>query len=161
MNQDLPTARRAFTEAIRRETTGTDVPRYLAVLESLLAWSAKRADRLTLQPGARDDTLRFVRAGTREVFWSAQVARADAPRLEIHLAAGRPWNAERRADAMRTLNAHSRNVLVEGERLRIGFGALKNAAALAAVLELMDRLLEAPAAPAEPATQAEPAERTG
>jgi hypothetical protein len=42
---------------------------------------------------------------------------------------------------MQTLNAHSRAALVEGDRLRIGFGALKNAAAQAAVLALMDQLL--------------------
>jgi hypothetical protein len=42
---------------------------------------------------------------------------------------------------METLNAHSRAVLVEGDRLRIGFGALKNAAAQAAVLALMEELL--------------------
>ena len=33
-------------------------------------------------------------------------------------------------------------LLEEGNRLRIGFGALKNAAALAAVLALLERLLE-------------------
>jgi hypothetical protein len=42
---------------------------------------------------------------------------------------------------LETLNAHSRAVLVEGDRLRIGFGALKNAAAQSAVLRLMERLL--------------------
>jgi hypothetical protein len=157
MIQDLPTARRAFTEALKRQTPGTDLPRYLVVLDALLAWTAERADRLVLRPAKRDDSLRFARAGTQEVFWSAQVMRDDAPKLEIHLAAGRPLSAEDRADAMKTLNAHSRDVLVEGDRLRIGFGALKNAAARAEVLALMDRLLVSPAARAE-AAQAEAAQ---
>jgi hypothetical protein len=49
---------------------------------------------------------------------------------------------------METLNAHSREVLVEGDRLRIGFGALKNATGRASVLALMDRLLAGAARPA-------------
>lgn len=139
-------APRAFTDALRRETTGTDLPRYLAVLEALVAWTAKHANDLAPRAGARADTLRYARVETEEPFWSAQVRRADAPTLEIHLPKGRPLSAEDRADALHTLNAHSRGVLVEGDRLRIGFGALKNAAALAAVLALMERLLVAPAA---------------
>ena len=133
----------AFIDAMRRGTPGTDLPRYTAVLDALLAWSAARANRLTFRPdGKRTDVIRFERAKTKDVFWSAQVSRADGPKLEIHLAAGRPLSAEDRDEAMRTLNAHSRKVLVKGDRLRIGFGALKNAAALAAVLALLDRLLE-------------------
>ena len=161
MNQDLPTARHAFTEALARQTSGTDRARYLAVLESLLAWTAKRADRLVLHPAKREDTLRFARAGTQDTFWSAQVMRSDAPRLEIHLAAGRPLSAEDRADAMQTLNAHTRELLVEGDRLRIGFGALKNAAALAAVLALMERLLVDPATRQERAQQGHEAQAAG
>ena len=42
-----------------------------------------------------------------------------------------------------TLNAHTREELEYGDRLRISFGALKNATARAAILELMDRLLAA------------------
>jgi hypothetical protein len=38
-------------------------------------------------------------------------------------------------------------VLVDGDRLRIGFGALKNAAAQAAVLKLMEQLLSRDSAP--------------
>jgi hypothetical protein len=50
---------------------------------------------------------------------------------------------------METLNANSRQVLVEGDRLRIGFGALKNPAAREAVLALMERLLVGAGQPAE------------
>jgi hypothetical protein len=152
MSEKPSATHQAFVAAMQRGTPGTDLPRYVAVLDALLAWSAARANRLTLRPdGKRTDVIRFVRAGTKEVFWSAQVSRADGPKLEIHLAAGRPMSAEDRDKTMRTLNAHSRNVLVTGDRLRIGFGALKNAAALAAVLALMDRLLEDPSPSATPA----------
>ena len=151
MDQSLSAARQAFVAAMQRETSGSDLPRYVAVLDSLLAWSAARSDRLTFRPGGkRADVIRFDRAKSKEALWSAQVARADAPKLEIHLAAARPMSAADRASTMEVLNAQSREVLVEGDRLRIGFGALKNATALSAVLEVMDRLLADPAPPAEP-----------
>ena len=149
MSRTLPEARQAFIAAMQRDTPGTDLPRYVAVLDALIAWSAERADRLTFRAGeTRSDVIRFARAGTKEVLWSAQLARGGAPKLEIHLAAGRPMSAEDRATAMATLNAHSREVLAEGDRLRIGFGALKNAAALQAVLAMMAGLLEDSGSPA-------------
>ena len=55
-----------------------------------------------------------------------------------------------RETVLQTLNAHSREVLVEGDRLRIGFGALKNAAAQTAVLALMEQLLTREGRPAAP-----------
>ena len=42
---------------------------------------------------------------------------------------------------METLNAYSREALSETDRLRIGFGALKNGAALAAVTSLLGETL--------------------
>ncbi len=152
MTEERSAAQQAFVAAMQRHTPGTDLPRYVAVLDALLAWSAARTDRLRFLPGGkRKDVIRFERAKTKEVFWSALVTRTEGPKLEIHLAAGRPLSAEDRAETMRTLNLHSRNVLVEGNRLRIGFGALKNAAALAAVLALMERLLEDAGHPSTPA----------
>jgi hypothetical protein len=142
MNPELSDAREAFVAAMKRDTPGTDLPRYTAVLDSLLDWSAKRRELLRFRPGgARTDVLRFERAKTKEVLWSAQIVRRDSPNLEIHLAAGRPLSAEDRARTLETLNAHSRDLLEEGDRLRIRFGALKNAAALAAVLALLEQLL--------------------
>jgi len=142
MDQELSNARQAFAAAMQRETPGTDFPRYTAVLDALLKWTAARADRLTFRAGTRADVLRFERAKTKEVFWSAQVVRRESPNLEIHLAAARPLSAEDRAHTIEVLNAHSRDVLEAGDRLRVRFGALKNAAALAAVLALLDRLLQ-------------------
>ena len=145
MSRTLPEARQAFVAAMQRDTPGTDLPRYVAVLDALIAWSAARADRLTFRTTEkRADVIRFVRTATKEVLWSVQLARGGAPKLEIHLAAARPLSADDRAATLATLNAHSREVLTEGDRLRIGFGALKNAAALEAVLATLGRLLEDP-----------------
>ena len=52
-------------------------------------------------------------------------------------------SAETRAKVVETLNAHARLALTEDDRLRIGFGALKNANALAAVTTLLGELLTA------------------
>ena len=153
MSRTLPLARDAFVAAIARDTADTELPRLVAVLDALLGWSAARADRLAFRADeGRTDVLRFDRTGAetraKAVFWSAQVTRGVGPRLEVHAPPGRPMGAEERAAVMATLNTHSREALVEGDRLRIGFGALKNDAARAAVLTLMDQLLTAGARPA-------------
>jgi hypothetical protein len=149
MSRTLPAAREALVAAITRDMPGTDLPRYVAVLDALLAWSAARPALLEFRAGeGRKDVVSFARVGTNAVFWSVQVTRGVGPKLEIHTPSGRPLSAEERARVLETLNAHSRAVLVEGERLRIGFGALKNAAAQSAVLALMDALLAGDARPA-------------
>ena len=73
------------------------------------------------------------------------MARGDAPKLEIYAS-----GPEARAKILATLNAHTRVQLVEKDRLRIGFGALKNGAALDAVMDLLGELAttSAPAASA-------------
>jgi hypothetical protein len=154
----LPLAREAFLAAARRDTPGTDLPRYAAVLDALLAWSATRPGRLTFrtEPTAAAD-LRFGPANGAGVLWAARPTRGGAPTLEI-APGGASLSGEARARAVATLNAHSRAVLAPGDRLRIGFGALKNAAALAAVLALLDDLLGPPdGAPTAGAAAAPPA----
>ncbi len=145
MSRTLPAAREAFVAAITRDTPGPDLPRLVAVLDALIAWSVARLGLLEFRGGeGRKDVVSFARAGaagTKAVFWSAQVTRGVGPRLELHLPSATALDDARRAGVMETLNAHSRAVLVEGDRLRIGFGALKNAAAQAAVLALMEELL--------------------
>ena len=142
MSRTLAAAREAFVAEMARDTPGTDLPRYVAVLDALFAWSAARPALLQLREAEkRRDVVRFERAGTKVVFWSVQTARDAAPRLEIHVPSGQPLGGEDRATVLQTLNAHSRDLLVEGDRLRIGFGALKNVAAQHAVLTLMERLL--------------------
>jgi hypothetical protein len=150
MSRTLPLARQAFAAVIQRDTPGTDLPRFVAVLDALIAWSVARPGLLAFRADeGRKDVLSFERAGSKMVFWSAQVTRGTGPRLEIHAPTGRALRAEERATVMQTLNAYSREVLVEGDRLRIGFGALKNPAALAAVLALMEQLLAGAGQPAE------------
>jgi hypothetical protein len=142
MSRTLPAAREAFVTAIARDTPGTDLPRLVAVLDALLAWSAARPTLLEFRSDdSRNDVLAFFLAGTKVVFWSATASRGAAPTLELYPPAGRSLTPADRTLAMQTLNAHARGVLAEGDRLRIGFGALKNDAARAAVLELMTQLL--------------------
>ncbi len=140
----LPLARDAFVVAIQRDTPGSDLPRLVAILDALLAWSAARPSRVAFRA---DDgpagTLSFARAGESGVFWAVRHTRGGAPTLELAPPAGRWLTDAGRAHALATLNAHSREVRADGDRLRIGFGALKNAAALAAVLALLDALLDA------------------
>ncbi len=140
----LPRAREAFVAAVRRDTPGTDLPRYVAVLDALLAWTAARPSELAFRADTGpDDGISFGRVAAKGVLWSVRPVRGDAPTLEIAPPAGAALTAGGRAQAMATLNANSRAVLADGDRLRIGFGALKNAAALAAVLALLDDLLAA------------------
>ncbi len=151
MSRTLPSAREAFVAAIARDMPGTDLPRFVAVLDALIDWSVARPASLEFRAGeGRKDVLSFARVGSKAVFWSAQVTRGVGPKLEIHTPSGQPLSADERARVLQTLNAHSRAVLVEGDRLRIGFGALKNAAAQQAVLELMEQLLAGDSQPAEP-----------
>lgn len=150
MSRTLPSARQAFVAAMTRDTPGTDLPRYVAVLDALIAWSVARPASLEFRAGeGRKDVVSFSSVGSQAVFWSAQVTRGVGPKLEIHTPSGQPLSAEERARVLETLNAHSRAVLVEGDRLRIGFGALKNVAAHRAVLALMEQLLAGNGRPAE------------
>jgi hypothetical protein len=150
MSRTLPLAHQAFVAAMQRDKPGTDLPRFVAVLDALIAWSVARPGLLTFRADeGRKDVVSFDRAGSKAVFWSAQVTRGTGPRLEIHAPSGRALTAEERTTVMETLNANSRQVLVEGDRLRIGFGALKNPAARAAVLALMEQLLPSKERPAE------------
>lgn len=145
----LPLARAAFLEAVRRDTPGTDLPRYQAVLDALLAWSAARPARLRFRadPGPAG-VLRFASPATDAVVWTARPVRGGAPMLELATPAGSGGGTPTAADRARaaaataTLNAHANVVLADADRLRISFGALKNAAALAAVLALVDDLLD-------------------
>ena len=147
--RSLSLAREAFIAAIQRDTPGTDLPRLVAVLDALLAWSAQRPELLAFRAAGRvRDGIDFERVRDNRVAWSARIARGRAPTLEIASSAEGSLSDERRAHAIATLNAHSREIRVAGDRLRIGFGALKNADALAAVLALLDTLLDADAPPA-------------
>jgi hypothetical protein len=149
MAKTLQLARQGFVAAIKRDTSSTELPRLVAVLDALIAWSAARPAVLAFRPddGAHD-TVAFELVGSKVVLWSVRLTRGDGPKLEIYPPTGRALTAEERTKVMNTLNEHSREVLIEGDRLRISFGALKNVAARTAVLALMDELLAPKAASA-------------
>ena len=153
MTRTLADARAAFVAAIKQDTPGPDLPRLTAVLDALIAWSAARPQLLSFKPSSgRAATVGFERVGAKAPFWSAQVTRGTGAKLEIHGKVGEALSDTERATVIETLNQHSSGVLVDGDRLRIGFGALKNAAAQAAVLALMERLLARDSTPPKATT---------
>ena len=143
MSRTLPVARDVFVTAMKRETTGTELARLVAVLDALIKWSVARPQKLAFQDDSAPGVLAFQCVDSKEVCWSARTTRGDAPKLEIYPPSGRSLSAETRAKVVETLNAHARQALTENDRLRIGFGALKNANALAAVTTLLGELLTA------------------
>lgn len=149
MSRTLEAARQHVVAAIQRDTPGSDLPRLVGVLDALIAWSVARPDQLAFRTDeGRSEVISFGLVGTKVVFWSAQVTRGAGPKLEIYPPSGRSLSAEERTMVLETLNAHSREVLTDEHRLRIGFGALKNDAARAAVLALMEHLLTTSPQPA-------------
>lgn len=137
----LPGARQALVAAICRDTPRTESQRLIGVLDALINWSAARPNDLVFRADGASDHLSFLRAGSRVVLWSARVTRGRGGRLEICPPTGRCLDAADRATVLQTLNAHARERLVDGDRLRIGFAALKNSEARAAVLAMMEQLL--------------------
>ena len=142
MSRTLPAAREAFVAAMKRETTGTELSRLVAVLDALIKWSVARPNALSFH---NDDSaagvLAFECVDSKALCWSARTTRGAAPQLEIYPSSARTLSPEARAKVMETLNAHSRQTLSETDRLRIGFGALKNTAALSAVTNLLGEVL--------------------
>ena len=138
----LALARRAFIDAVKRATTQTERTPMLDVLDAFIRWSLERPTRLRFRADdARRDVVSFTRTGSGVLFWSARPGREELPRIELLPTARRLLPAEELDAALATLNAHSRQPVAPGQALRIGFGALKNAAARAAVLARMDQLL--------------------
>jgi hypothetical protein len=149
MNQTLTDFRQTFTATIGRDTSRTELPRHLLVLDALLAWSAGRRQLAPRASGSRADAVSFDHVDAKFTFCAVRVTRSAGATLEICPPTGKTLNAEERERVMSTLNGHSRGEpLVAGDRLRIGFGALKNVAAREAVLALMDDLLARDARPA-------------
>ena len=142
MSRTLPAAREAFVAAMKRETSGAELARLVGVLDALIKWSVARPQALAFHS---DDSaagvLAFQCVDSKALCWAARTTRGAAPMLEIYPSSARTLSAESRAKVMETLNAHSRQALTETDRLRIGFGALKNSAALAAVTTLLGEVL--------------------
>jgi hypothetical protein len=126
---------------MKRDTTGAELSRLVAVLDALIKWSVARPQALSFQDGTAAGVLAFECVESKEVCWSARVTRGDAPKLEIYPPTGRSLSPETRAKVVETINAYARTGLNADDRLRIGFGTLKNANALAAVTALLDELL--------------------
>ena len=140
MQQNLATARDAFVASMKRETTGPELMRLVAVLDDLIKWSVARPKALSVRTDGASTVFGVQLAGSHTLFWAARVPRGDAPTLEIYPPTGRTLSAEMREKVKETLNANSRHATADERGLRIGFGALKNATARQAVLAQLDEL---------------------
>ena len=144
MARTLPAAREAFVASMKRETSGTELTRLVAVLDALIKWSVARPQALSFNDGeSPSGTLSFHCAGSKTLCWSARVTRGDAPRLDLYPPTARSLSPETRARLIETLNAHSREQLATEDRPRIGFGALKNGAAFQALTTALGDILAA------------------
>jgi hypothetical protein len=141
MSRTLPAAREAFVAAMKRDTKGAELSRLVGVLDALIKWSVARPQVLSFHDDSAAGVLAFECVESKALCWSARVTRGDAPKLEIYPPTGRSLDAEARAKVVETLNAYAREELDANARLRIGFGALKNASALGAVTTLLGDLL--------------------
>lgn len=139
----LAAVRAPFLAAVARDTPGSDLARYTEVLDELLAWCAAHPDRVEVsaEPSASGVVAFAPVARASGPRWSIRPVRGDAPMVEIIPTTGPQQEAQR--ERVRALfNAHSRAVLGPDARLRIGFGALKNPAARAALIALLDELTD-------------------
>ena len=142
MSRTLPTARDQFVAAIARDTHAVEQPRLVAVLDALIAWSNKHPTLLKFReeedtPG----TIAFERVGSKMIVWSATPRRQDVPRLELVPKALKTLSVDAREKLLNTLNANMREPLLPDEKLRIGFSALKNAAALLAIQTAVEEMM--------------------
>ena len=143
MQQIVPEFRQTFATMIGRDTSHTELSRHIAVLDVLLAWAAAPRRRLVPRvSGTKADAVFFDHADARIALFVVRVSRSAGATLEICPTTGRTLSADDLATVLVTLNGCSRGAaLVQGDRLRIGFGALKNVAAREAVCGLMAELL--------------------
>jgi len=144
MSRTLPVARDAFLTAMNRDTAGSDRPRYTAVLDAMIEWSLARPEQLRF----RDDestkgVVSFQRVGSNVVFWAARPMRGTGPKIELLPRASSVLPNEKLLSAREAINACSREILEDDDRLAIGFGAMKNPASRDKVFTLMDELLQA------------------
>jgi hypothetical protein len=141
-SQALAAARQDFITGLKRDTTPTECPRFLAVLDSIIEWSLAHPTQVRFDPAeSHDGTITFTRVDSKAVMWTASLRKRDMPRLTLLPRTARLLSSEVRAEVVNTFNAHARDELTMENPLRITFGALKNKTARAAVLECMDRLL--------------------
>ncbi len=143
MTRTLPIARDAFITAMNRDTAGSDRPRYTAVLDALIEWSLARPEKLQFRTDeSASGVVSFQRVGSNAVFWAARPMRGGGPKIEFLPRASALLTDEKRAAAREALNACTRELLDDNDRLAITFGALKNQTARDTVFTLMDDLLQ-------------------
>lgn len=144
--EPLDALRADFLAAVARDTPGTDLARYTAVLDEVLAWSTAGTDRGRLVPAtptAAAGVIAFAPAsGDPGPRWSVRPVRGGGPVIEVAASAGDLQDAQV-ARIRAVFGAHSRAAVGAHARPRIGFSALKNPAARAALFELLEELLRA------------------
>lgn len=143
MSDALTEFRKTFTTTIGRDTSPAELARHVAVLDDLLKWCEAPKRQLAPRPtGGKTDVLQFEHTEGRFVACTIRVSRSAGGTLEVYPPTGRDLSEVDLDRVLATLNEYSRGEpLVAGDKLRIGFGALKNATARKAVLALMDELL--------------------
>ncbi len=142
MSTTLPNAREAFLATMHRDLSGSDRPRYTAVLDAMIRWSLDHPKLLEFRTSAtRPDVISFSRTGSRTVVWSAQATRGAGPRFEFLPGTTRDVTEDEKRALRDAINAHSRETLEEQDRLRIGFGAMKNEATRTALCTMLESLI--------------------
>lgn len=142
MPPTLSAAREEFIRHMYRDNVVADRPRLLAVLDAVIAWSAAHPDLIRFRPDENTKgVIRFEDVSSNTVFWAASPRRQNVPLLQLLPGASRFVSEETRNEAVARLNAHTREANPNGN-MHIGFGALKSPVGRAAVLELMDELLD-------------------
>jgi hypothetical protein len=125
-----------------RDNVVAERPRLLAVLDAVIAWSAAHSELVRFRPDENTKgVIRFEEVATNTVFWTATPRRSNSPLLQLLPGGARLLTDEDRTDAVTRLNSFTREAN-PAERMHIGFGALKNLEGRAAVLELMEELLQ-------------------
>ena len=141
MPPTLASAREEFIRHMYRHNDASDRPRLIAVVDALIAWSAGHPGLVRFRP---DDNakgvIRFEDVVSNTVFWSVSPRRENVPLLQLLPGSSRFISEETKSSVVARLNQYTREENPNG-RMTIGFGALKNPAGRAAVLELMDELL--------------------
>lgn len=143
MSRTLPAARDAFIASMKRDTKGTELARLVGVLDALIKWSVARPQTLAFRHDSAPGVFAFESVQSKAVCWQARITRDGAPMLELYPSSSRYLSPETRAKVVETINAYGRLDLDANDRLRIGFGALKNANTLAAVTTVLGEVLEA------------------
>jgi hypothetical protein len=125
-----------------RDNAAAERPRLVAVLDAVIAWSATHAGQVRFVPDENTKgSIRFEDIATHSVLFTMTPRRENAPVLQLLPGSSRLLNDAERSEIVARLNAHTREANPLG-RMHIGFGALKNPDGRAAVLALMDELLD-------------------